>query len=55
YNNGASESAVGKALKNRRHEAIVGTKVLPSNCQPKSLKQHCEASLQRLGMDYIDL
>jgi aryl-alcohol dehydrogenase-like predicted oxidoreductase len=55
YNNGDSESALGKALKGRRHEAIVGSKILPSNCQPQSLKQHCEASLTRLGMDYIDL
>lgn len=55
YNNGESESAVGKALKGRRHEAIVGTKILPSNCHPQPLKQHCEASLKRLGMDYIDL
>ncbi len=55
YNAGDSESALGKALKNRREEAIVGTKVSPSNCQPETLRHHCEASLQRLGMDYIDL
>ena len=55
YNNGDSESALGQALKNRREEAIIGTKVLPSNCQPESLRSHCEASLKRLGTEYIDL
>jgi len=55
YNNGDSESALGQAIKSRREEAIIGTKVLPSNCQPESLRLHCEASLRRLGTEYIDL
>jgi len=55
YNNGDSESALGQALKSRRNEAIIGTKISPSNCKPKSLRLHCEASLRRLGTEYIDL
>lgn len=55
YNNGDSESALGQAIKSRREEAIIGTKILPSNCQPESLRLHCEASLKRLGTEYIDL
>lgn len=55
YNDGASESALGEALKGRRHEAIIGTKVSTSNTKPQTLRAHCEASLKRLGTDYIDL
>ena len=55
YNNGDSESALGQAIKSRREEAIIGTKISPSNCQPGTLRLHCEASLRRLGMEYIDL
>ena len=55
YNDGRSEEALGRALKGRRQEAIIGTKVLPNNCAPSVLRQHCEASLQRLQTDTIDI
>jgi myo-inositol catabolism protein IolS len=55
YNAGASESSLGRALGGRRQRALVGTKVNPSNCAPATLRAHCEASLQRLGTDWIDL
>lgn len=55
YNNGASESALGHALGLRRDEAIIGTKISPSNTQPETMIQHCEASLRRLRTEYIDL
>ena len=55
YNNGASESSLGVAIKGLRARAIIGTKVSPSNCYPAALREHCEASLRRLGTDYIDL
>ena len=55
YNDGRSEEALGLALKGRRQTAIIGTKVLPSNTQPNILRQHCEASLKRLGTDVIDI
>jgi aryl-alcohol dehydrogenase-like predicted oxidoreductase len=55
YNNGASETSLGVALKGLRARAIVGTKVSPSNCYPAALREHCEASLRRLCTDYIDL
>ena len=55
YNDGASEASLGKALKGRRAEAIIGTKVCPSNAAPKILRKHCEASLKRLQTDVIDL
>jgi aryl-alcohol dehydrogenase-like predicted oxidoreductase len=53
YNNGESEKSLGKALKGRRAEAVVCSKISPPNavCVRKSL----EASLRRLGTDYLDI
>jgi myo-inositol catabolism protein IolS len=55
YNNGASENSLGIALKGRRKEAIIGTKVSPSNCQPQILREHLDASLKRLQTNYVDI
>ncbi len=55
YNDGRSEAALGRALAGRRAEAIIGTKVSPQNTEPQTLRQHCEASLRRLGADTIDI
>lgn len=55
YNNGASEESLGKALKGKRHKAVVCSKVSPSNARPETLRNHCEASLERLGTDYLDI
>ncbi len=55
YNDGGSEKSLGKALKNRRSEAIIGTKIWPDNCGRDSTITHCEASIRRLGTDYIDI
>jgi aryl-alcohol dehydrogenase-like predicted oxidoreductase len=53
YNNGESERSLGKALKGRRNEAVVISKIGPSNCH--HVRKHCVESLQRLGMDYLDV
>jgi myo-inositol catabolism protein IolS len=55
YNDGESEKSLGIALKNRRDQAIIGSKISTSNTQPSALRAHCEASLKRLQTDYIDL
>jgi myo-inositol catabolism protein IolS len=55
YNEGRSEEALGRALKGRRQQAIIGTKVLPAHTEPSTLRQHCEASLRRLNTDFIDI
>ena len=55
YGNGASEEALGKALGKRRDDVLISSKVFPEHCQPDLLRQSCEASLQRLGSDHIDL
>ncbi len=55
YNDGESERSLGIALKGRRHEAIIGSKVSTSNVRYDTLIDHCEQSLKRLGTDYIDI
>lgn len=55
YNDGDSERSLGIALKGRRHEAVIGSKIGTANTVPAVLRAHCDASLQRLQTDYIDL
>ncbi len=63
YTGGESEEILGKALKGRRHEAVIATKVFGAvgkgpNGQGLSrlhIMQEVENSLRRLGTDYIDL
>jgi len=56
YNEGRSESSLGKAIRGiPRDKLLIGTKVSPSNCYKETLIGHCEASLERLQTDYIDL
>jgi aryl-alcohol dehydrogenase-like predicted oxidoreductase len=63
YNNGASEQILGKALGQRRHEAIIATKVFfrasttpfRGGISAKNLIESTEESLRRLGTDYIDV
>jgi aryl-alcohol dehydrogenase-like predicted oxidoreductase len=56
YNDGRSEESLGQALRGiPRDRVIIGTKVSPSNCYAETLPTHCEASLRRLGLDYLDL
>ncbi len=61
YGNGHNEVFVGNALKQVRQDVILATKCgfLTSegglNGRPKYIKQACDASLKRLGTDYIDL
>src|ERR671921_1033699 len=63
YSNGLSEEILGKALGSARDEVLVATKVrLPMGDGPNDagLSRHhvirsAEASLRRLGTDYIDL
>lgn len=55
YNDGRSEESLGEALKARRDEAVIGSKISPGNTEPSVLREHCETSLQRLKTDYIDI
>lgn len=56
YNLGRSESALGRALAGRRAQALIGSKLSPSHAtSPEAVRQHCEATLARLGTEYVDL
>lgn len=61
YGNGHNEIFVGNALREVRKDLILATKFgfLPNEngiCgRPEYAKKACDASLQRLGTDYIDL
>ncbi len=63
YSQGLSEEILGQAIKGRRDQVLVATKAsFPMGSGPNDrgtsrfhLIQACEASLKRLGTDYIDL
>ncbi|HEX2914356.1 MAG TPA: aldo/keto reductase [Chloroflexia bacterium] len=65
YGVGRNEELVGKALKGQRDKVILATKFgnvrspeggfLGISGKPDYVKSACEASLRRLGVDYIDL
>ncbi len=55
YGEGESEKVLGRILRSRRKEVLIASKVWPDHCEPKELRKSCEASLTRLGTDYIDL
>lgn len=55
YNDGASEIALGAALKSRRKEAVICSKVSPDHAYYDELIAHCEKSLMRLQTDYLDV
>ncbi|WP_213134961.1 aldo/keto reductase [Citrobacter sp. FP75] len=55
YADGAAEEIVGEALSGRRDDAFLVSKVYPWNAGGQKAIAACEASLQRLKTDYLDL
>ncbi len=55
YGEGGAETVVGEAIRGRRDQVFLVSKVYPHNASQKGTARACEASLQRLGTDYIDL
>jgi aryl-alcohol dehydrogenase-like predicted oxidoreductase len=65
YGTGRNEELVGRALRGRRGEVVLATKFgnvrgpkgefLGVNGRPEYVRQACDASLQRLGVEFIDL
>ena len=65
YGVGKNEILVGKAIRDRRSQVVLATKFgnvrTPDggwagvNGRPEYVRQCCDGSLQRLGLDYIDL
>ena len=59
---GHNEEIVGKAVKDFRKDVVIATKIHPSTERLKSgeklydvIRTHLEASMKRLGTDYVDL
>ncbi len=64
YGSGANEQLVGKAIGDRRDEVVLATKFgnvrnddgsREVRGDPEYVRQACEASLRRLGLDHVDL
>ncbi|MGI3785869.1 MAG: aldo/keto reductase [Janthinobacterium lividum] len=63
YGDGANEELVGRAIAGRRDEVVLATKfalsrrdgVFSVNGRPEYVRASCDASLERLGTDHIDL
>jgi myo-inositol catabolism protein IolS len=56
YNEGRSETALGQAIRDiPRDRLIVASKISPAHCYPEQVEHYCDASLKRLGTDYLDI
>jgi aryl-alcohol dehydrogenase-like predicted oxidoreductase len=66
YGAGHSERVLGAALRGRRQDVTIATKfgnvfdedskeITGADATPAAIREQCEASLRRLGTDYIDL
>ena len=55
YGAGHSEAVLGRALKGRRDKAVVATKASGGHLSAEELPRALEASLRRLGTQYVDL
>ena len=55
YAEGGAEEIVGQAIAGRRDEVFLVSKVLPFNASRRGTISACEASLYRMGTDYIDM
>jgi aryl-alcohol dehydrogenase-like predicted oxidoreductase len=65
YGMSKNEELVGRAIRGRRHQVVLATKFGntrlpdgrfgPVNGRPEYVRQACEASLRRLGVEVIDL
>jgi len=55
YGDGVTEQLVGEAIAKRRDEVFLVSKVLPSHARREQTIAACDASLERLGTDHLDL
>ncbi|MDH4573714.1 aldo/keto reductase [Salinicola acroporae] len=55
YGDGGAEEVVGEAIRDRRDDAFVVSKVYPWNAGRDSAIAACEGSLERLGIETLDL
>jgi diketogulonate reductase-like aldo/keto reductase len=55
YGDGDAEELVGEAIRGRRDDVFLVSKVLPTNAGADATVRACEGSLRRLGTDRLDL
>lgn len=55
YGSGGAEEVVGEAIRGRRDEVFLVSKVFPHNAGKRAAVRACERSLHRLGTDHLDL
>ncbi|WP_253189221.1 aldo/keto reductase [Brevundimonas sp. LM2] len=55
YGDGRSERLVGEVIAGRREEVFLVSKIKPENAGEMTMMLHCEKSLERLGVERLDL
>jgi diketogulonate reductase-like aldo/keto reductase len=55
YSNGQSEELIGRVIAGQRDHVFLVSKVPPNHVAGDGVARACEASLKRLGTDYLDL
>jgi diketogulonate reductase-like aldo/keto reductase len=55
YGGGRSETLIGRVIAGQRDRVFLVSKVWPNHVAGNGIARACEASLGRLGIDYIDL
>jgi diketogulonate reductase-like aldo/keto reductase len=55
YGDGGAEKVIAAAIRNRRSEVFLVSKVYPQNATQQGTIAACERSLKRLETDYLDL
>jgi diketogulonate reductase-like aldo/keto reductase len=55
YGDGNSERLIGRVIADRRDQVFLVSKVWPTHAGGNGIERACEASLARLGTDYLDL
>jgi diketogulonate reductase-like aldo/keto reductase len=55
YGEGGAEKVVGEAIRGRRDEVFLVSKIYPYNASAKGTIEACKRSLERLKTDYLDL
>ena len=55
YGDGHSEELVGKAIAGRRDDVVIATKFTHAMSRPDDVRKSLDESMQRMGVDHIDL
>jgi diketogulonate reductase-like aldo/keto reductase len=55
YSNGRSEELISRVIAGQRDHVFLVSKVYPSHVEGNGIARACEASLNRLGTDFLDL